>query len=378
MATRLRPVAPHVPFVDLGRSHRQLRDALLADFGELIDTGAFSNGPAVAAFEEEYAHFCHATRAVGVGSGLDALRLSLLALGVGPGDEVIAPANTFIATIEAISQAGARPVLVDASMADYNMDVAGFATAVTPRTRAVVPVHLYGQLANMLAIDAIASPHGMAVVEDACQAHGATRDFVRPGSHAHAAAFSFYPGKNLGAMGDAGAVVTNDDALADHIVALREHGQTAKSHHQYIGYTSRLDTMQALVLRRKLSYLEGWNVNRQAAAALYSEALAGVGDLVLPPVAERSEPVWHLYVVLTEEPVAFAAFLRERGIATGRHYPQPPHLSPAYAWLGHRTGSFPVTERLATHGVSLPMFGGITDGEVEAVVDAVHAYFARA
>jgi len=370
------PAAP-VPFVDLHRIHAPLKAAILGDIAALVDSGAFANGPAVAEFEEAFAAFCGTPYAVGVASGLDALRLGLLAAGIGPGDEVIVPANTFTATIEAIVQAGADPILVDVSDADYNLDVAAVEAALTSRTRALLPVHLYGQLADMRALGALAERHGLVVLEDACQAHGASRDGVVPGAGTAGAAFSFYPGKNLGAMGDGGAFATGDAELVSRLRALREHGQTAKYHHELVGYTSRLDTVQALVLLRKLPRLAAWNAERRKAAAVYARRLAGVGDLVLPPVAWGSRPVWHLYVVQTEDPEGLGAFLGGHGIGTGRHYPQPLHLSPAYERLGLRAGAFPVTERLAAHGLSLPLFAGITDAELDRVVGQVQAYFSR-
>jgi dTDP-4-amino-4,6-dideoxygalactose transaminase len=265
---------------------------------------------------------------------------------------------------------------VDVSERDYNLDVAAVAAAITPRTRFLLPVHLYGQLADVRALADIAARHDLQLLEDACQAHGAERDGVRAGAAGTAAAFSFYPGKNLGAMGDAGALVTDDAELAARVRALREHGQRAKYVHELEGYTARLDTLQALVLSRKLPLLDGWNEERRAAAAFYTAELAGVGDLVLPPVPDGSDPVWHLYVVRTAEPDRLAAALAERGVATGRHYPQPPHLSGAYAWLGHRRGEFPVTEALADELLSLPIFPGITEEQLHAVAAAVADAFA--
>jgi len=363
-----------VPFVDLHRLHAPLKEAIVADIAALIDSGAFVNGEPVRAFEDAFARFCRADHVVGVASGLDALRLALLAAGIGPGDDVIVPANTFIATVEAVSQTGARPVLVDVSSRDYNLDVAAVEAAITAHTSAMLPVHLYGQLADMRSLRLVAARHGLIVLEDACQAHGASRDGLVPGEGTVGAAFSFYPGKNLGAMGDAGALATGSDVLAERVRALREHGQTAKYRHEVEGYTSRLDAIQALVLLRKLPQLVRWNDERRAVAAAYGE-LADLGDLVLPPVAPGSEPVWHLYVVQTDDPSALAAYLAERGIATGRHYPQPTHLSPAYAALGYSPGAFPVTEQLAAHGLSLPMFAGMSPAEVELVVTSIRGYF---
>jgi dTDP-3-amino-3,4,6-trideoxy-alpha-D-glucose transaminase len=368
-------VRPSVPFVDLQLVHAGLREELLADFAELIDSGAFSNGPAVAEFERELAAYCGSSTSVGVASGLDALRLGLLAAGLEPGDEAIVPANTFIATVEAIAQAGARPVLVDASEADYNIDLSAAAAAVTARTRFLVPVHLYGQLADMRAALALAGSDDIVVIEDACQAHGATRDGLTAGATGAVGAFSFYPAKNLGAFGDAGAAVTSDEQLAGRIRVLREHGQRIKYEHEVEGYTSRLDTIQALVLLRKLPLLDGWNAARRAAARVYGERLSGIGDLVLPPVPVGSDPVWHLYPVRTGRRAALGEFLAARGIATGRHYPQPVHLSPAYAQLGYARGAFPVSEALGDELLSLPIFPGISDEQLDAVVDAISSFF---
>jgi dTDP-4-amino-4,6-dideoxygalactose transaminase len=365
-----------VPFLDLARIHEPLKSALLDEIGDLISSGAFTNGPAVRDFEDAFASFSGTAHCVGLASGLDALRLALLAAGVEPGDEVIVPANTFVATLEGVSQAGARPVVVDASTADLNIDVDAVEAAITPRTRYVMPVHLYGQLADMRRLVPLCERHGLRIVEDACQAHGAERDGIRAGTSGLAAAFSFYPGKNLGAFGDAGALVTGDAELAGVVRALREHGQRAKYEHDLEGFTARLDAIQALVLSRKLPLLEGWNAERRAAAAYYTEALDGVGDLGLPPVPAGSDPVWHLYVVRTARREALAAALAERGIGTGRHYPQPVHLAPAYAWLGYAPGAFPVTEALADELLSLPIFPGITERELAAVVAAVEQAFA--
>jgi dTDP-4-amino-4,6-dideoxygalactose transaminase/serine acetyltransferase len=362
---------PGVPFLDLVSSHAPLKAAVLADVAELIDSGAFTNGPQVAEFERAFADYCGTKHCAGTASGLDALRLALIAAGAQPEDEVILPAHTFAATLEAVIQARAKPVLVDVSERDYNIDPAAVEAAVTPRTRFLLPVHLYGQLADMSALTKIARGHRLAIVEDACQAHGAERDGFRAGTGGLAGCFSFYPGKNLGAFGDAGACVTNDEELAAHVRALREHGQRRKYFHDFEGYTSRLDTIQAIVLLRKLPLLAGWNEERCAAALYYSQALDGVGDLVLPPVPEGSSPVWHLYVVRTAEPMELSGFLRERGVGCGHHYPIPLHLLPAYERLGYETGSFPVTERLAAEAISLPIFPGIVEAQLEAASEAV-------
>jgi len=366
-----------VPFVDLSHVHAALKDGFLESVASVVDTGAFVNGPAVVEFERDYAAYCGSRLCVGVASGLDAIRLALLAAGIEPGDGVIVPANTFIATFEAVTQAGGAPVVVDVSESDYNLDVAAVEAAITERTRFILPVHLYGQLADMRALGPIAARHGLAVVEDAAQAHGAERDGARAGSTGTAGAFSFYPTKNLGALGDAGALVTDDDELAAKVRALREHGQRVKYRHEAVGYTARLDTIQAAALRLKLPLLDGWTEERRAAARVYDEALHGVGDLTLPPVPAGSEPVWHLYVVRTADPSALAASLAEHRVASGRHYPEPAHLSEAYASLGYARGAFPVTERLADELISLPLFPGITQEQLAAVVDCVKEYFDR-
>jgi dTDP-4-amino-4,6-dideoxygalactose transaminase len=364
-----------VPFLDLGAVHAPLKERLVAEIADLIDSNAFTNGPQVAAFEQAFAEYCGSGHAVGLASGLDALRLALIAGGIVDGDEVVVPANTFIASFEAVTQAGGSPVPVDLSERDWLLDVSLVEEALTERTRFVMPVHLYGQLADMRALAELAARSGVAIVEDACQAHGADRDGLRAGTVGFAGAFSFYPSKNLGAFGDAGALVTNDEELAARVRALREHGQSAKYEHERAGYTARLDTIQALVLLHKLPFLDGWTGERRRAARFYSERLDGVGDLQLPPVPAGSNPVWHLYVVRTGDPDGLAGFLRERGIATGRHYPEPPHLSRAYRSLGYGEGAFPVAEALAREGLSLPMFPGLTEQQLEAVVETVRAFF---
>jgi dTDP-4-amino-4,6-dideoxygalactose transaminase len=345
-----------VPFLDLARSNEPVRDAVLAELGDVIDANAFTNGPQVAAFEQAFAAYCGTEHCVGVASGLDALRLALAAE-LEPGERVAVPAATFAATFEAVTQAGGEPVPVDVRDEDALLDAA----AIPDGIRVVVPVHLYGRVADPLP--------GHTVIADACQAHGA-----RGAADGRAAVFSFYPGKNLGAFGDAGALVTDDAGLAERVRALREHGQTAKYHHELEGWTARLDTFQAVALLHKLPHLDRWNAERRAAAALYGDALADVGDLRLPAPAS-DEHVWHLYVVRTTDPDSLASFLRERGVGTGRHYPVPPHLSPAYARLGLRVGSFPVAERLSRECLSLPIFPGIAEGEIAHVADAIRAYF---
>ncbi len=366
-----------VPFLELAPANHGIKREVLEEIAALIDTGEFVNGPAVGEFEAAFARYCGTAFAVGLASGLDALRLALIAAGIEDGDEVLVPANTFIATLEAVTQAAGRPVLVDMAEADWNIDPLQAETAVSSRTRFIVPVHLYGQRANMPALAELANRRRLTIVEDACQAHGAGRDGLRPGAHAAAAAFSFYPAKNLGAFGDAGALVTDDARIADEVRALREHGQRSKYVHDREGYTARLDTIQALVLLKKLAHLDEWNRERASIAAVYLEALDGVGDLELPPVAPRSSPAWHLFVVRTADPSALADFLRERGIGTGRHYPVPVHLTAAYAHLGYRVGDFPRAERHAERVLSLPIFPGMTQEQADAVITATRSFFGR-
>jgi dTDP-4-amino-4,6-dideoxygalactose transaminase len=364
-----------VPFLDLAAQHRALEAGIQSDLSEIVGHSAFVNGPHVATFEERFAEYCGVSHCVGVSNGLDALRLALIALDLEPGAEVLVPAMTFVATWEAVTQAGAVLVPVDVSADDYALDVEAVEAALGERTRAIVPVHLYGQLADMGRLHALSEAKGVAIVEDAAQAHGASRAGRRAGATGLASAFSFYPGKNLGAMGDAGALVTNDPEIAARTRALREHGQRRKYQHDEVGWTARLDTFQAAVLSRKLPLLDGWNEERRRLAGFYLDALDGVGDLVLPPVPSGSLPVWHLFVVRTADPEGLAEHLAGHEIATGRHYPEPPHLSGAYAALGYRDGSYPVAEAIGRDCLSLPIFPGMSEAQVLHVVDSVTAWF---
>jgi dTDP-4-amino-4,6-dideoxygalactose transaminase len=365
----------YVPFVDLGPTNRAVKERILARIGQTIDRGDFTNGEAVAEFERQFGEHSGRKHCVGLSNGLDALRLSLVASGLAPGDGVVVPAGTFAATFEAVLQAGGTPIVVDVSEGDYNLDVSQTEAAAAAGASHVMPVHLYGQLADMRGLSRIAEAHGVQIVEDACQAHGARREGVRAGDVARVAAFSFYPSKNLGAMGDAGALVTDDEELASRVRALRVHGETSKYHHEYVGYTARLDTVQAIVLLEKLPLLTEWNRQRRAAARFYEEALSGIGGLRLPAEPEGSESVWHLYVVRTSNPERLAAFLAGCGIQSGRHYPEPVHLSPAYRNLGFAPGDFPVAEALAREGLSLPLYPGISEAQLESVCQAIFEYF---
>lgn len=366
-----------IPFVDLGPVTQPVKNAVLSDLSALMDRGSFVNGPAVEAFESAFAAACERRQCIGVASGLDALRLALSALEVGPRDEVIVPAMTFAATFEAVDQVGATPVPVDVRADDCCLDPEAVESALTMRTKVLLPVHLYGQMADMRRLTEIAERHRLQILEDAAQAHGASRDGTKAGSGGIAAAFSFYPSKNLGAMGDAGALVVDEPAIADRVRALREHGQTSRYKSKYIGYTARLDAFQAVVLGHKLPLLEKWNEQRREAACWYLEALAGVGDLVLPEAVPGASHVWHVYTIRTSDPEALSTHLAGDGVATGRHYPEPPHLSAAFTSLGCGPGSFPVAEALARETLSLPLFPGITQAQVAQVVSSVEEFFAH-
>ncbi len=332
----------------------------------------FILGHAVDRFEARFARYCQTEYAVGVDSGTSALELALRACGVEPGDEVITAANTFIATALAITYTGATPVLVDVDPRTHTLDVSALPDAFTERTAAIIPVHLYGQPAEMDPILALARRRGLVVIEDACQAHGATYKGKRVGSLGDAAAFSFYPAKNLGAYGDGGAVVTNDARVAESLRMLRNYGQSQKYVHELRGYNRRLDTLQAAVLEVKLQYLDQWNARRREHAGLYESLLSDAG-VTTPETAAYAEHVWHLYVIRAGDRDGLRRRLAERGIATGIHYPVPIHRQPAYADLGYARGAFPATERIAAEALSLPMYAELTPEMIETVAAAVHA-----
>lgn len=363
----------NVPFVDLQTQHRALRGELNQAIQRVMERADFALGEDVASFEEEFAAFCGTRYAVGVDSGLSALELSLRALGVGPGDEVIVPAHTFIATAAAVTFAGAEPVLVDVDMDTCNIDVGRVEAAVTPQTRAIIPVHLYGLPADMDAVLDLAREHDLFVVEDACQAHGARYRGERVGSLGDAGAFSFYPTKNLGGCGDGGIVVTDDEEVAEQVRAMRNCGQREKHHHELAPFNHRLDTLQAAILRVKLGYLHEWIEARRRNAALYAELLAGSG-VVTPVEVSHSQHVYHLYVVRTPERDALREHLWQHGIGTGIHYPIPIHLQPFYSGGGFHRGQFPVAERLCGEILSLPMFPELTSDQVEYVSARVRGF----
>jgi len=360
-----------VPFVDLRRQGAELFEEFDAAFRSVVERAAYTLGPEVAGFESAFAELCGCTRAVGVSSGTDALKLAYLAAGVGPGDEVVMPVNTFIATAEAVSHVGATPVFVDCLAGTANIDPSRIADACTDKTRAIVPVHLYGQPADMDPILALAADRGIAVIEDACQAHGATYRGRPAGSMGVAAAFSFYPGKNLGALGDGGAVTTNDPGIADRVALLRNHGQSDKYTHAVVGYCDRLHNLQAAFLSVKLPRLAEANASRRRAAERYDELLGAIAGVDPVGCRDDVEHVHHLYVVEVEDRDAVRSALDAAGIESGIHYPVPLHLTPAYRDLGYGVGDFPVAERMAGRILSLPMHPYLTDEQTAYVAETL-------
>jgi dTDP-4-amino-4,6-dideoxygalactose transaminase len=359
-----------IPFLDLKAQHRALREELLAAAARVLDSCQFVLGEEVAAFEEEFAAFCGVKQAIGVNTGTSALHLALLAAGIGPGDEVVTVSHTFVATVSAIRYAGATPVLVDVDPTSFTMDPRLVERAITKRTKAILPVHLYGQPADMDPILEIARKHGLCVIEDACQAHGAEYKGRRAGSMGHMAAFSFYPGKNLGACGEGGALVTNDPELAKRVRMLRDWGQDRRYHHALEGFNYRMDGLQGAFLRVKLRHLPAWTDARRAHAARYRELFAG-SSVRVPTEMPYAKHAYHLYAVMTPARDGLHAALHEKGIATGFHYPTPVHLQPCFAALGYRKGDLPRTERAAAEEISLPMYPELTEDQIRAVAAAV-------
>jgi dTDP-4-amino-4,6-dideoxygalactose transaminase len=362
-----------VPFVDLKAQYAPIMDEINQAIAGVLSKTNFILGDEVQKFEQEFADYCGTKYAIGVDSGLSALKLALEAYGVGAGDEVIVPANTFIATAAAATFVGARVVFVDIQPDTYNIDPDLIEAAITPNTKAIIPVHLYGIPADMDRIMEIAERHNLIVIEDACQAHGAYYKGKRVGSLGHAAAFSCYPGKNLGAAGDAGILVTNDAEVVERVKAMRNCGQREKYVHVTSPYNHRLDTLQAAVLRVKLPHLDSWNAARGEHAAQFNELLAGT-DVVTPATPENTTSVWHLYVIRAEQRDALKDYLASKGIATGLHYPIPLHLQPYYEHLGYKEGDFPVTEAYARTILSLPMYAELSREDVEFTAQAIKQF----
>jgi dTDP-4-amino-4,6-dideoxygalactose transaminase len=360
-----------VELSDLKRQRESIKGEIDDAVRKVLNNGCFILGDEVSMFETEFASYCDAKFAVGVDSGMSALELGMLALGIGPGDEVITPVNSFIASSAAISATGAIPVFADADPSTYNIAVEEIKKKITPRTKAIMPVHLYGQPASMAAIQEIANARGLFIIEDACQAHGACYQKRKVGSLGYVAAFSFYPSKNLGAYGDGGMVVTNDAKVAETVKAMRNYGQSDKNLHVVMPRNHRLDAIQAAVLRVKLRYLDRWNERRREVAALYDALLPDREGMLKPHVANSCEHVYHLYVVQADRRNRLREQLASKGIDTGIHYPLPIHLQPVYAGLGRRRGEFPVAERCAERIMSLPIFPEITAAEVAYIATAV-------
>lgn len=364
-----------VPFVDLQTQYKALEPEILSAIQAVLSRCNYILGDQVEIFEREFSRYTETEYSIGVSNGLDALRLALMALNIGTGDEVILPANTYIATALAVSAVGARPILVDCDRATYNIDTSRIEAAITSKTRAIIPVHLTGQAADMDTVWEISQQYKLHVIEDAAQAHGARYKGKLCGSMGRAGCFSFYPGKNLGAYGDGGMVTTNDAELAERLRMLRNYGQQIKYEHIAKGLNARLDTIQAAVLSVKLRYLDGWNAARASHAEQYKELLAGTGDIIFQQRLQGAAHIYHLLIIETEKRDALQQHLNNAGIQTGIHYPIPIHLQPAYADLGYTSGAFPVAELLAQRMLSLPMYPELTVSQIEFVADAIQKFF---
>ena len=360
-----------VPFLDLNSPYLELKEELDAAYCRVMESGWYILGKEVEGFENEFATYCEAKYCIGVANGLDALHLIVLAYGIGPGDEVIVPSNTYIATWLAVTHAGATPVPVEPDIRTYNIDPKKIEQAITPRTKAIMVVHLYGQPADMDPINEIAAKYGLKVIEDSAQAHGARYKGRRTGTLGDAAGFSFYPGKNLGAIGDGGAVTTNDSELAERIKVMRNYGSQIKYHNEIVGFNSRLDELQAALLRVKLARLDEWNERRRIVAQNYLRELSDQKKLVLPYVPDWAEPVWHLFVIRHAQRNALQKSLSDAGIGTMIHYPIPPHLQKAYSELGYNEGTFAVAEQIHKEVLSLPMGPHLKETDASIVKNAI-------
>lgn len=367
----------NIPFVDLKAQYQGIKPEIDSAIQGILDNTAFIGGKAVKDFESNFARFCKANYCVGVASGTDALFLALKALNIGQGDEVIVPATSFIATSEVVTATGARVVFVDVDKYSYNIDVSKIEAKITGRTKAIMPVHLYGQPADMDPINEIAERHNLKVIEDSAQAHGAEYKGRRTGTLGDVACFSFYPGKNLGAYGDAGAVVTNNEEIAEKVRMMANHGRLKKYDHLFEGVSSRLDGIQAAILDAKLRHLEDWTASRREIAANYNDSLSGLQGVVFPKEEPYAKHVYHLYGIRVANRDALRECLKEKGISTGIHYPTPLPLLKAYGYLGHKPGDFPVSERLAKEILSLPMYPELTGEQVEFIADAIREETAR-
>jgi dTDP-4-amino-4,6-dideoxygalactose transaminase len=372
-------VTQEIPLVDLKAQYATIRDEVRQAIDEVLDSMQLTIGPNVRAFDKEWAEYCGTTHAIGVGSGTDALQLAIRACGVSSGDEVITVSHTFFATVEAIVYANARPILVDVDERSMLMDMASVASRITPRTKAIIPVHLYGRTVDLKPLKQITQDRGITIIEDAAQAHGALLDDGRKaGTGGRVNCFSFYCSKNLGAYGEAGSITTNDDKLADDLRALREHGQSTRYYHPIVGYNARLDEIQAAILRIKLRRLDEWNARRRAIAARYNQQLAGV-DVITPEIPSGGRHVFYCYAIRVPggRRDALRAYLAERGVGTQIHYPVPIHMQDAAQFLGYRKGDLPVTERVAGEVLSLPMYAELTDAQIDRVAAAVTGFMRK-
>ncbi len=362
-----------IPFVTFENMHKEIKEEALEKFKKIYDKGWFIQGEEVEKFENEFAQYCGVKYCVGTGNGLDALFLTLKAYGIGEGDEVIVPSNTFIATALAVSYTGAKPVLVEPRLEDYLIDENLIEKKINEHTKAIIAVHLYGQTAEMKKINEIAKKYGLFVLEDSAQAHGAKLYGEKAGSLGDAAGFSFYPGKNLGALGDAGAMVTNDKELADKVRALGNYGSDYKYHHIYKGNNSRLDEMQAGFLRIKLKYLDKWNENRRKIAKKYLEEIINE-KIILPKINNNCEHVFHIFAIRCEERNRLEEYLRSKGIGTNKHYPIPIHMQKAYSDSGYNKGDYKIAEKISETELSIPMYYGMSEEEIAYVIDAINSW----
>ena len=373
-------VTQDIPLVDLKSQYATIRDEVRRAIDEVLESMQLTIGPNVRAFDREWADYCGTAHSIGVGSGTDALQLAIRACGVSSGDEVITVSHTFFATVEAIVYANARPILVDVEERSMLMDIGSVASRITPRTKAIIPVHLYGRTVDLKPLRQLAQDRGITIIEDAAQAHGALLDDgKKAGTGGRVNCFSFYCSKNLGAYGEAGSITTNDEKLADDLRALREHGQSTRYYHPIVGYNARLDEIQAAILRIKLRHLDEWNARRQAIAAQYNQLLAG-GEIITPEIPRGGRHVFYCYAIRVPggRRDALRAFLTERGIGTQIHYPVPIHMQEAAQFLGYRKGDLPVTEKVAAEVLSLPMFAELTDAQIDRVAASVNEFMRKA
>jgi dTDP-4-amino-4,6-dideoxygalactose transaminase len=373
-------VTQDIPLVDLKSQYATIRDEVRRAIDDVLESMQLTIGPNVRAFDKEWAEYCGTAHSIGVGSGTDALQLAIRACGVSSGDEVITVSHTFFATVEAIVYANARPILVDVDERSMLMDISSVASRITPRTKAIIPVHLYGRTVDLKPLRQLAQDRGITIIEDAAQAHGALlEDGKKAGTGGRVNCFSFYCSKNLGAYGEAGSITTNDEKLADDLRALREHGQSTRYYHPIVGYNARLDEIQAAILRIKLRHLDEWNARRQAIAVQYNELLAG-GDIITPEIPRGGRHVFYCYAIRVPggRRDALRTFLTERGIGTQIHYPVPIHMQEAAQFLGYRKGDLPVTEKVAGEVLSLPMFAELTDAQIDRVAASVNEFMRKA